>query len=54
MKVPEQIPRERIKLVVGNPLEAGWEYSVEKEVIMGINCHLILILTEIKEWVGGS
>ena len=54
MKIPEQIPRERIELVVGDPLEARWECSAEKEVIVDVDRHLVLVLAEIKEWVGGS
>ena len=53
MKILERIPQERIKPVVGDPLEAGCGCSAE-EVIMGIDCHLILALAEMKEWVGGS
>ena len=54
MKIPERIPREGIKSVVGDFLEAEWECSAEKEVIVGVNCHLVLILAKMKEWVGGS
>ena len=54
MKILERIPQERIKPVVGDPLEAGCGCSAEKEVIMGIDRHLILALAEMKEWVGGS
>ena len=45
----EAIPRERIKQAVGDPLETGWECSAEKEVIVGIDRHLVLILAEMKE-----
>ena len=54
MKIPEQIPRERIELVVGDPLEARWKCSTEEEVIVGVDCHLVLVLAEMKEWVRGS
>ena len=37
--------------MVGDPLEAGWECSVEKEVVVGVDCHLVLVLAEMKEWV---
>jgi len=54
MKIPERIPQERIKSVVGDPLEAGWECSTEKEVVVGVDRHLVLVLAEMKEWVRGS
>jgi len=40
MKILERIPRERIKPVVGDPLEAGRECSTEKEVIVSITAIL--------------
>jgi len=40
--------------VVGEPLEAGWECSTEKEVVMGIDRYLVLVLAEMKESVEGS
>ena len=40
--------------MIGDPLEAGWECSAEEEVILGVDRHLILVLAEMKERVGGS
>jgi len=53
MKILEYIPREQIKPVVGDPLEAGRKCST-KEVVVSVNCHLVLVLGKMKEWVGGS
>jgi len=53
-KISERIPWERIELVVGDRLEAGWECLIEEEVIVGVNRHLILVLAEMKEWVESS
>jgi len=38
--------------VVGDPFEAGWECLAEEEVIMRVECYLVLVLAEMKEWVG--
>ena len=40
--------------MVGDPFEAGRECSTEKEVIVSVDRHLVLVLAEMKEWVGGS
>ena len=40
--------------MIGNPLKTGWECSAEKKVIVSVNHHLVLVLAEMKEWVGGS
>ena len=54
MKVPELVPRERVKPVVGDSLEAGWERSAEEKIVVSVNCHFVLILAEMLEGVRGS
>jgi len=53
-KIPEQIPRERIEPVVCYPLKARWKCLTEEEVVIGLDCNLVLVLAEMKEWIGGS
>ena len=54
MEVLERVPRERVKPVVGNSLEVGRERSTEKEIIMSIDRHLVLVLTEMYEGLKDS
>ena len=40
--------------MLDNSLEAEWEQSTEKKVIMSVDRHFILVLAEMKEGVKGS
>jgi len=40
--------------MINSTLEAGREHPTEKKVIVSVNHHLVLKLTEMQERVGGS
>ena len=46
MEASEGIPQERVKPVVGDSLEAGWERSTEKEIVVSIDRYFVLLLAE--------
>ena len=40
--------------MISDTLESGREHPTEEEVIVRIDCHLVLKLAKMKEGVGGS
>ena len=51
-KAPEQIPRERVELVVGDAFETGWKHVTQEEVIMRVDRHLVLVSSEVLNGIG--
>jgi len=54
MEAPEWILQERVKLVVGDSFEAGWQHSTEEKVIISVDCYFLLVLEEVQEGIRGS
>ena len=51
-EAPKRSSRECIKPVVGNALETGREYMTGEQVVVRVDRHLILVLTEVLDRVG--
>jgi len=51
---PERLSRECIEPVVGNALETGWEHTTQEQVIVKVDHHLVLVLTEVLDGVSRS
>ena len=46
------MPREKVKPIVGDAFETGWEHITQEEVIMREDLHLVLILSEVLDEIG--
>ena len=49
--VPERVARKRVEPVIGDPLEIGGKHPAHKEVIVRIDCHLILVVSKMLDGV---
>ena len=48
------LSQEYIEPIIGSTLETRWEHITQEQVIMRVDCHLVLILTEVLDGVGHS
>jgi len=53
-EVLEWAPQERVEPIEGDALEAGWEHAAQAAIFVGVNHHLVLVLSKMLDRVGRS
>ena len=46
------MPQERVKTIIAGAFETGWEHATQEEVIVRVDCHLVLVLSEVLDGIG--
>ena len=46
------MPRERVEPVIDDAFETEWEHATQEEVIIIVDRHLVLVLSEVLHMIG--
>jgi len=48
----ERVPQEIVEPIIGGAFEIGWKHTAQEEVIVKVDCHLVLIPPEVLDGIG--
>ena len=51
-EAPESLSRECIEPFIGSALETKWEHATQEQLVIRVDCHLVLVLPEILDGIG--
>jgi len=54
LKASERLSWECVEPVVGSTIQTGWEHMTQEQVVVRVDCYLVLVLTDVLDGVSHS